>query len=93
MVELTIYYDENDNKAPDMGEGVTGVNVRVLDSLTNRLLGQAFTNSQGHVTLFVSTAQAVRLSVTYLGYNQQVKPPGGQFEIRLPPLHLPSLMP
>ena len=93
VVELTIYYDENDNKAPDMNEGVTGVNVRVLDSLTNRLLGQTFTDSQGHAGLSVSAAGEVRLSVPYLGYSQPVKPPGKQFEIRLGALRLPSLIP
>jgi len=93
VVELTVYYDENDNQAPDVSEGVTGINMQILDSLTNRVLGQAFTNSEGHATLFVSATKEIRLTVPYLGYSQAVKPPGGAFEIRIPALHLPSLIP
>lgn len=93
VVQLTVYYDENDNQAPDINEGVTGLNMQILDSLTNRVLGQAFTNTEGHATLFVSATQEIRLTVPYLGYSQAVKPPGGQFEIRIPALHLPSLIP
>jgi hypothetical protein len=92
-VQLTVYYDENDNQAPDINEGVTGINMQILDSLTNRVLGQAFTNHEGHATLFVSATQEIRLTVPYLGYSQAVKPPGGAFEIRIPALHLPSLIP
>jgi len=93
VVQLTVYYDENDNQAPDINEGVIGINMQILDSLTNRVLGQAFTNNEGHATLFVSASQEIRLTVPYLGYSQTVKPPGGQFEIRIPALHLPSLIP
>ena len=93
VVELTIYYDENDNNGPDIEEGVTGINLQILDSLSNRLLGQAFTNDEGHATVFVSAAQKVRLSVPYLGYSQEVGPPGKQLLIRIPPVHLPSLIP
>jgi hypothetical protein len=93
VVQLTVYYDENDNQAPDINEGVTGINLQILDSLTNRLLGQTFTNHEGHATLFVSATQEIRLTVPYLGYSQPVKPPGGAFEIRVPAIHLPSLIP
>jgi hypothetical protein len=92
-MELMVYYDENDNRAPDISEGVTGVSVRVLDRATNRLLGHTFTDSQGHATISVSAAGEVRLSVPYLGYSQVVKPPGKPFEIRLAALRLPSLIP
>ena len=92
-MELMVYYDENDNRAPDISEGVTSVSVRVLDRATNRLLGHTFTDSQGHATISVSAAGEVRLSVPYLGYSQVVKPPGKPFEIRLAALRLPSLIP
>ena len=89
-LELTVYYDENNNKAVDFNEGVTGINMQVLDSLTNRLLGQAFTDSQGHANIFISAAHNVRVSVPYLGYSQLVKPPGNDYEIRIAPLQLPN---
>ena len=92
-IELTIYHDANDNQAPDIDEGVQGVSVRVLDSLTNRLLGQAFTDSQGYAQLFIAAPDTVRLSVAYLGFNQTIRAPGKPVQIRLPALHLPSLIP
>ena len=92
-LDLTIYYDANNNKAPDMSEGVAGVSVRVLDAATNRLLAQTFTDSQGHASLSLSVPGEVRLSVSYLSYNKPIKPPGGVFTIRLPALRIPSLIP
>ena len=92
-IEVTIYYDENDNRAPDISEGVSGVSVRVLDAPSNRLLTQTFTDSQGYANLSLTAAGEVRLSISYLGYNKSIKAPGGTFAIRLPALHIPNLIP
>lgn len=92
-LEVTIYYDANNNRAPDMSEGVTGVSVRVLDAATNRLLAQTFTDGQGHASLSLSVPGEVRLSVSYLSYNKPIQPPGGTFAVRLPALRIPSLIP
>jgi hypothetical protein len=93
VVELTVYYDENDNRAPDMSEGVSSVSVRVLDSQTNQLLGHVFTDQFGHARLMVAATGTVRLSVPYLGYNEAVKAPGEALTIRLAALQLPGLIP
>ncbi len=92
-IEVTIYYDENDNRAADASEGVGGISVRVLDAATNRPLAQTFTDNQGHATLSLSASDEVRLSISYLGYNKTVKPPGGVFSVRLPAQRVPSLIP
>jgi hypothetical protein len=92
-VDLTIYYDENNNRAPDASEGVAGLSVRLLDSLSNELLGQAFTDTSGHANLTVAAPGEVRVSVPYLGINQAVRPPGKALTIRLVPMRLPSLIP
>lgn len=92
-VRLTVYYDENNNRAADASEGVAGLSVRALDSLSNRVLGQTFTDEQGYAAVSVSAMGEVRLSVPYLSYNQAVKPPGKELFIRLTPLRLPSLIP
>lgn len=92
-LDVTLYYDANNNQAPDVEEGVVGVDVRALDSVTNQILGQAFTDRYGHATLTVATTREVRLSVPYLGYNQSVRPPGKELIIRLAALQLPSLIP
>lgn len=90
---VTIYYDENNNQAPDASEGVVGAEVRALDSSTNQILGQTFTDGYGHATLTVAAIGEVRLSVPYLSYNQTVRPPGKELSLRLTPLQLPSLIP
>lgn len=90
---VTIYYDENNNQAPDASEGVVGAEVRALDSSTNQILGQTFTDGYGHATLTVAAIGEVRLSVPYLSYNQAVRPPGKELILRLTPLQLPSLIP
>ncbi len=92
-IQLSIYYDQNDNRAPDMAEGVAGVSVRVLDGLSNRELGQTFTDAQGYAMLAVPAGGVVRVSVSYLGYNESVKPPGKELSIRLNALTLPSIIP
>ncbi len=92
-LDVTIYYDGNNNQAPDASEGVVGVDVRALDSISNKVLGQAFTDPYGHARLTVAAAREVRLSVPYLGYNQAVRPPGKELIIRLAALQLPSLIP
>jgi hypothetical protein len=92
-IDLSVYYDENNNRAPDASEGVAGLSVRVLNSLNNELLGQSFTDAYGHTSLTVATPGEARVSVPYLGYNQAIKPPGKALTIRLAPMRLPSLIP
>jgi hypothetical protein len=90
---VTLYYDENNNNAPDASEGVVGVEVRALDSSSNQILAQTFTDGYGHAALTVTATGEVRLSVPYLGYNQSIRPPGKELVMRLTPLRLPSLIP
>jgi hypothetical protein len=92
-VRLTVYYDENNNRAPDTNEGVAGLSVRALDGSSNQVLGQTFTDSYGHAVLAISAPSEVRLSVPYLSYNQLIKPLGKALFVRLTPLRLPSLIP
>ena len=92
-IDLSVYYDENNNSAPDASEGVVGVSVRILNGLDNTLLGQSFTDGGGHANLTVSAPGDVRVSVPYLGYNQVVRAPGKSLTIRLSPMRLPSLIP
>jgi hypothetical protein len=92
-IGVNIIYDENNNRAPDASEGVSGISIRLLDGVSNSMLGQIFTNSQGHAALTVTAVGKVRLSIPYLGYNQSIEPPGREVSIRLAPLRLPSLIP
>lgn len=92
-IEINLYYDENDNKAPDPSEGLAGVSIRILDDNTNQRLGHLFSDSRGHAKLMVSAQEAVRVSIPYLSYNERITPPGDRITIRLSPLALPSLIP
>ncbi|GIK42098.1 MAG: hypothetical protein BroJett011_59310 [Chloroflexota bacterium] len=92
-IDVKIFYDENNNRAPDASEGVSGISIRILDSTNNNLLGQTFTGSQGYAALTVTAVNEVRLSIPYLGYNEKISAPGQEVSIRLNPLRLPSLIP
>jgi hypothetical protein len=92
-VGVNIYYDENNNKAPDSSEGISGVSIRILDGANNSLLGQTFTNHQGYTALTVTVTNEVRLSIPYLGYNQRIRTPGEEVTVRLAALRLPSVIP
>lgn len=92
-VDVTVYYDENDNKALDLSEGVPGLSVRVLDGADNRQLGQIFTDEAGHARMTVAASGPVRLSIPYLAYNQTVKAPGEASAVRIKALRLPSIIP
>lgn len=70
-----------------------GVSIRVADGRTNQLLTYALTDAYGHVALTVAASDSVRLSVPFLAYSREVRPPGDGFVIRLDPLRLPSIIP
>jgi hypothetical protein len=91
--DLTVYYDENDNKAPDTGEGVVGIGIYLFDVTTNQRLGQAYTDAEGYAKLTVAAAGKVRVSVPYLRYSDVVKAPGDTLTLRLKPMKMPSLIP
>ena len=76
-----------------MDEAVQGVSVRVTDAQTNQLLTYALTDAYGHVALAVAASDSVRLSVPFLAYSREVRPPGDALVIRLDSLRLPSLIP
>jgi len=82
-IGLSAYYDQNNNHAPDIDEGIAGISVRILDLRTNRLLTHVFTNEEGYASVTVTAPDAVRVSVPYLGYNQTVRAPGNTLSIRM----------
>ncbi len=91
-VSLQVYYDENNNRKPDPGEGVSGVSVRVFDLVTGRLLAQNLTDDTGRVSLTVNAPGAVQLVVPYFNFSY-ILPTGGQAVIRISPGELPQSIP
>lgn len=96
-VSVVIAYDENGNRAVDPAEGVAGISVRVVETGTNRVMAQAFTNAQGFAQMQLVSAAAARVVVPYFGKVWEVPRSrgGGQvaFTLLLQPGNQPGLIP
>jgi hypothetical protein len=70
-INLTVYYDANNDFMPDLTEGVEGVAVAIYDNNTNDLLAFGNTNEAGmiHFGPLLVTGP-VRISIPYLQFNQ-----------------------
>ena len=90
---INVYYDENDNRAQDLSEGIQGLSIRILDGQSNQPLGQLFTDPSGYASLTVAAPETIRVSIPYLNFNQTIKPPGDNLVIKLNALRLPSIIP
>ncbi len=64
-----IYNDTNRNNAPDPGEGIANVSVRLSDEATGLPLGQATTDADGRAGLVIFNNGPVRLAVPLFGYS------------------------
>jgi hypothetical protein len=92
-INLQVYYDANNNRQPDPGEGVVGVSARVTDVNTGQELQRSFTDEFGFASLTVSASGVVRLSVPYLNYSVIVQPSGSSIALRIAPHDLPKSIP
>lgn len=92
-ISLQVYYDLNNNRQPDPGEGVVGVSVHVTDVTTGQALLRAFTDEFGFASLTASAPGVVRLSVPYLNYSVVVQPSGAAISLRIAPHDLPKSIP
>ena len=68
-LSVQIHNDLNRNNAPDPGEGIANVSVRVSDEATGLPLGQAVTDADGRAGLVVLNNGPVRLTVPLFGYS------------------------
>lgn len=94
MINVTLYYDTNNNFTPDPGEGVQDVAVALYENASGRLLAFGYTNEAGMVSFDgVTAAGPVRVVVPFLNYSQVVV--GGQANIllRIAPQPLPIGVP
>jgi hypothetical protein len=92
-ISLQVYYDLNNNRVPDPGEGVVGVSARVVDVTTGRELTHGFTDGFGFASLTVSAPDVVRLIVPYLNYSVVVQTSGVSLALRIAPYDLPIVIP
>lgn len=71
-IDVQIFNDGNRNGVLDIGEGISGVSVRLTDESTGAPLGQASTDPGGRVRFSVQNEGAVRATVPLFGYSTLV---------------------
>lgn len=88
-VNITVYYDANQNFAPEQTEGVEDVAVALYDNTTNELLAFGYTNEAGAIRFASLTVNGpIRVSIPFLSYSQVVIGDSNIF-IRIAPWPVP----
>lgn len=73
-VDVVAYLDQNQNGAPDPGEGLLGLRVALLSVRTNSVQKTVSTNVNGHARLEWTWAGRVRVSLPDLNWSDLVDP-------------------
>ncbi len=85
-LNLTVYYDENEDFRAELTEGVEDLAVAVYDNLTNELLAFGFTNEAGMIRFgSLAVGGSLRISIPFMQYNQLVTGTSNIF-IRVAPM-------
>ncbi|MBN1890464.1 MAG: hypothetical protein JW850_20895 [Thermoflexales bacterium] len=92
-IELTIFYDRNENGQVEAGEGVVGLQTHVYDLADGALLAQGFTDESGKAVLSAAALGSVRVVVPYLGFQAVISASGGALQVRISPRQLPIVIP
>lgn len=93
-VEVTLYYDANNNFLPELNEGIMDIGVALYDNATGQLLSFGYTNQAGRVTFEPIVAQgAVRVVVPFLNFSQTVTADTSNVTLRVAPQQLPGQIP
>jgi hypothetical protein len=96
-ISVVIAYDENGNREIDPAEGVVGIPVRVVETVNNRAIELAFTDSSGYAQIQLVADTPVRVVVPYFGKVWDIPNSrrGGdvQFTHLLTPGNQPGLIP
>lgn len=100
LIQLTVQvsYDRNASGTADLGEGVQGVSVRVVNSITGELLNSGFTDASGAVRFQVVSKDAIVASIPLLGESFTVRPTLGRtmnqtWNVLLAPANQPAVIP
>ena len=91
-VTLVIYYDHNDNRAPEPDEGIQGASVVLIDPVSNKPLAQVFTDATGSVYLTYTGLEQGTVAIPYLGFSRETRS-GEHLVVRIQPQRLPGLLP
>jgi hypothetical protein len=85
VLEMLLYYDQNENGQSDPGEGISSVLARAYDALNGELLSIDYTDETGYLRFTVPTRGPVRVSVPFFGFNQIVTTTDTDIQIRIAP--------
>ncbi|MBK7895965.1 MAG: Calx-beta domain-containing protein [Candidatus Promineifilaceae bacterium] len=93
-INVTLYYDSNNNFLPELTEGIVNAAVALYDNGTGELISFGHTNETGVVAFTaVNAAGAVRVVVPFLNYSQVVVGSNAEILVRVAPQPLPIGIP
>jgi hypothetical protein len=93
-VNVTLYYDSNENYMPELTEGIVDVAVALYDNTTGKLSAFGYTNETGSIRFEnIAATGALRVSVPYLNYSQVVFGDESNILLRIAPQQLPGAIP
>lgn len=93
VVRLVIVYDQNNNRAGDIGEGISNISVRALYG--GSVVAWGLTDERGEVTLHI-IGNVDRITIPYLNFWEMRVSPGTDLEPRtvlIPSVSLPVILP
>lgn len=93
-IRVVVYYDENNNQAPDPAEGIRGATVILLDVSVNKPIAWAETDDSGFASFTppAGAEYALRVSIPFLGFSKPTAA-GQRVEVRIAAQRLPGLIP
>lgn len=93
-LDVTLYYDGNNNYTPELTEGIMAAAVAVYDGSTGALLAFGYTNEAGTVRFSQLIASGpVRVTVPFFSFNQVISGSAGFINVRVAPSSLPIGIP
>jgi hypothetical protein len=93
-IDVLVGYDRNDNGQIDPTEGVRGLSVRVIDTVTNTELSSGLTDERGTVRFQLVGNGAVRVVIPFLGAAEEFRAGSPvQWTLLIPAANAPGLIP
>lgn len=93
-INVTVYYDENNNFQPELTEGIVNAAVAIYDNGTGQLIAFGHTNEAGLVQFTgIKSTGAVRVEVPFLNHSQVVAAGNSDILVRVAPQPLPGSIP
>jgi hypothetical protein len=93
-INVTIYYDQNENFMPELTEGIMDTAVSLYANSSGELIAFGYTNEAGMIRFdSISVVGAVRVVVPFLNYTQIVTGDSANILVRIAPQPLPVGIP